>query len=210
MYKSPEGKTQEFTEMLESYDIHANDKYFKMFESMNTKGRYQSLLFLLMFLLTFSCAIMLLIFPLNKVLPNYQCFTELEFENNSLNNKISNQFEIIKDGICVDKFCNIDNSPSNTKNIMVIDNYSVINYITNFKILCYFKDFFNYLSMSCFLTRVLVCTIVTSIADKYGRYHIFIGMVIYLIVFNFLMLFCNTPNAIYLVVSLFKGINILW
>ncbi len=90
-------------------DIDLSEKYFKLFEAMNPKGKYQRLMFIMIFLVCFIITTITLMFPFNKALPDYECINLGDYKDKeSTYSSNKNRFTIIKEEQCVKKSLKTD------------------------------------------------------------------------------------------------------
>ncbi len=109
------------------------NKYKDLIDSTNLEGLYQKLQFLLVILIGFAGNSIILVYPLNKELPEYYCFNKLDFQENAKFNiyKNTNNYDIIFSEHCIERYCK--NKVPNYKDadilVLVVDNYSEVNLI---------------------------------------------------------------------------------
>ena len=176
------------------------DKYHELLESVNLEGKYQKIQFIVDILISFSCTMIIIILPLQKVIPKFMCFNQADFfndENAFSMYKNNKQFDINLNEECIKEYCKpiTTNYEDAILLVLVIDNFSEINWITQLGELCSFTSFFISASFACFTARVIIPTCIVYIADNYGRLPVFRLCLISLLI-TFILFYYSTNSML--------------
>jgi len=165
--------------------------YTNLVESINLAGYYQKVIFFILILTSLNSCLMVLVLGLHKDLPDLFCYNKHTFLDDPFDvyKKFKNntQFDIIYDEACIDLYCE-GASENKGFSILVVDNYSKMNFITKLKVLCYNESFFNKFAMIGFIGKTILPSLLSYFTDRYGRFPMYYFNIIS-IIFGYIILF---------------------
>jgi len=167
-------------DMLSAGDIQENKlrlKYLELLESTDLQGKYQKMHFIVTFFIAFSCCMTILMFPLQKVLPKYNCYNKLEFDDGKEYSDFktnTKRYDIINNEQCIEDYCTTDHLENHGYGtigylVLVIDKASMYNWITQLGVMCNFHGFFHTASFIAFVGNIIIPSCMAYIVSKTGR-----------------------------------------
>ena len=156
-------------------EVELENKYKALLESINLEGNYQKLQFLVMFLISLSASVMIFTLPLQGRLPTYECFSIENFKDYEMYLNDDKRYRVVENHMCVKEYCLpiMPESVDGNDLILVYDNYSVINWVTQLHVVCTHISFFNAVGSYNFVGKIIIPTILAYLADKIGRLKVF-------------------------------------
>jgi MFS family permease len=171
-----------------------DEAYRDLLNEIGLEGKYQKILSILFCLTTLFCCLILTSMPVQKEYPSHSCISREELNSTKYNYIINNkeQFKIYDDQKCISKLCS-------RNQILIVDFYSIRNFITELDIVCDFEDFYLRSTQMIFFGRIVGNIIFSYISDKFGRFKSY-KIQFYLLLGSYITMLLIKNQFVYLLV----------